>query len=394
MLDVGRRPDGRRHRRKLTGRTKAEVRTKLAEAKREADLGIAGTTSRQTVAQYLDWWLVEDAPTGKASADTLAGYAEIIRLYVKPHIGAVRLNDLAPQHVTGMLRALANDGKSARTQHHARAVLRRALRRAEVLGMVGRNVAALVESPKQDGHKTDDTMTAAEAERVLAHAKAKAQTAATAKASGESHAATDELHALAVVLLRLGLRKGEALGLRWEDVDLDAEEITIAHTIKFPRGGGYKLTTPKTDDSVRTIPLLATELTVLREHRKAQTARRLAAPVWHEGDDFVFTTGIGTPIHARNATRWWHGLLKDAGVGPRRMHASRHTAATLLLEEGVPLEVVSAILGHSSLAITADIYARVTKDSMRRALSKMDRLATSLATGTTGAGPVDQPEVL
>jgi len=187
------------------------------------------------------------------------------------------------------------------------------------------------------------------------------------------------------LLLRLGLRKGEALGLRWDEVDLDAEEVTIAHTIKFPEGGGYTLKEPKTEDSVRTIPLLSMELTALRQHRKAQTARRLAAPVWHEADDFVFTTSIGTPIHQRNATRWWHSLLKDADVGQRRMHASRHTCATLLLEDGVPLEVVSAILGHASLSITADIYAKVGKDSMRRALSKHDRLATNLATGEPDA---------
>lgn len=394
MIDLGRRPDGRRHRRKLSGKSKAEVRAKLAKAKTEAQLGIAGTSSRQTVAEYLDWWLAHDAPTGKASEDTIAGYAEVVRLYIKPQIGAVRLTDLAPQHVTGMMSALAKDGKSARTQHHARTVLRRSLRRAEVHGMVARNVAALVESPKQDGHKTDDTMTAAEAARVLAHAKAKAQTAAKAKELSEDYAATDELYALAVLLLRLGLRKGEALGLRWDEVDLDAEEVTIAHTIKFPEGGGYKLKEPKTEDSVRTIPLLSTELAALRQHRKAQTARRLAAPVWHEADDFVFTTSIGTPIHQRNATRWWHSLLNGAGVGRRRMHASRHTCATLLLEDGVPLEVVSAILGHSSLSITADIYAKVGKDSMRRALSKHDRLATNLATGEPEAAPTTEGQVL
>lgn len=390
MLDLGRRPDGRRHRVKRTAPTKTKAKAKLAEMKREAELGIAGTSSRQTVAEYLDWWLAHDAPTGKASADTIAGYAEVARLYIKPHIGAVRLADLAPQHVTTMMSALAKNGRSPRTQHHARTILRRSLRRAEVLGLVARNVAALVESPKQDGHKTDDTMTAAEAASVLAHAKAQAQRAAKAKASGESHAATDELYALAVLLLRLGLRKGEALALRWDEVDLDAEEVTIAHTIKFPKGGGYKLTPPKTDDAVRTIPLLSTELAALRDHRRAQTARRLAAPVWHEADDFVFTTGIGTPIHQRNATRWWHALLEGAGVGRRRMHASRHTCATLLLEDGVPLEVVSAILGHSSLSITADIYAKVGKDSMRRALSKHDRLATVSATGETDAGSVTE----
>lgn len=275
--------------------------------------------------------------------------------------------------------ALADDGKSARTQHHARAILRRALRRAETLGLVARNVAALVDSPKQGGHKTDDTMTADEARLILSAAADRRIGWDDAKSED---LAPDDLHALAVVLLTLGLRKGEALALRWSDVDLEDDELTVRHTIKFRRkGGGWYLTAPKTDDSARTIPLPAFVTDALRDHRRAQTERRLATPVWND-HDFVFPTSVGTPIHSRNATRWWHGLLERAGVERRRMHATRHTAATLLLEDGVPLEVVSAILGHSSLAITADIYARVGKDSMRRALSNFDHLATSLATGT------------
>lgn len=356
MLDLGRRPDGRRHRRKVSGRTKAEVKAKLDEVKREAELGIAGTTSRQTVAEFLDWWADKDA-RGTVTESTLANYEQVIRLYLKPNLGAVELKALRPDQVTDMLHALEAAGLSARTRQLARAVLRRALRRAETLGMVARNVAALTEPPKQGDHKTDDMLSAEEVQRVLAAA-----------------AKDRNLGALAVVTLSLGLRKGEALALRWPDVDLEAGELTVRHTIKFPKGGGWELAVPKTEAGVRTIPLPATVLDALQEHRRRQLERQLAAPIW-DGTGFVFTTSGGTPIHQRNASRWWYALLKEAGVPRRRMYASRHTAATLLLEQGVPLEVVSAILGHASLSITADIYAKVTQDAKRRALATFDRLA-------------------
>ena len=223
-----------------------------------------------------------------------------------------------------------------------------------MLGMVARNVAALVDPPKQDGHRTEDTMSKDEVAKVLAQA-----------------AGDKDRGALAVVLLTLGLRQGEALALRWSDVDLDAGELTVRHTIKFPVGGGYELTAPKTEESARTIPLPKRTVAALRKHRTAQTTKRIKSRVWRDLD-FVFATPLGTPFHSRNALRWWHTLLDDAGVGKRRMHASRHTTATLLLEDGVPLEVVSAVLGHSSLAITADIYAKVGRDSMRRALATFD----------------------
>lgn len=109
-----------------------------------------------------------------------------------------------------------------------------------------------------------------------------------------------------------------------------------------------------------------------REHRRRQAAEQLAAgPLWQD-NGHVFTNDDGRPLHPRVALTWWHRLTTDAGMGRRRFHAARHTTAVLLLDQGVPLEVVSAVLGHASLSITADIYARVTADAKRRALAKLD----------------------
>jgi integrase len=111
----------------------------------------------------------------------------------------------------------------------------------------------------------------------------------------------------------------------------------------------------------------------LRRHRTAQREERIAAKIWADSD-LIFTTSIGTRIHRRNVLRWWHELTITVGVGRRRFHASRHTAATLMLNNGVALEVVSATLGHAGLAITSDVYAKVRPELQRTAADAMERL--------------------
>jgi integrase len=172
------------------------------------------------------------------------------------------------------------------------------------------------------------------------------------------------------------------------DIDLDAGELIVRGTLKRRKGAGLYLDTPKTAAGWRTVPLVGGTVQALREHYTRQLAEQLTSPVWL-GSGHVFASTIGGPLDARNVTRWWHNLLSRAGVERRRFQATRHTAATLLLDEGVPLEVVSAILGHAGLAITADVYAKVTADSMRRSLAKArqgTRWPVTVGLGTAQAG--------
>jgi integrase len=167
----------------------------------------------------------------------------------------------------------------------------------------------------------------------------------------------DRLEALAVLVLALGVRQGEALELRWSDIDLDKGVMDIHGT--------------KTAASDRQVALPPFAVDSLSRHQARQRKERMAAKYW--GDpDLVFTTSIGTEIHRRNVLRWWHDLTENrAGVGRRRFHASRHTAATLMLNAGVPLEVVSATLGHAGYAITTDVYAKVRPELQRTAADAM-----------------------
>lgn len=189
----------------------------------------------------------------------------------------------------------------------------------------------------------------------------------------------DRLHALAVVLLLLGLRSGEARALRWEDVDLDGGSLTVSGTLEELPGAGRIRKEPKTEGSARTIPLIPRVVEALKSHRKLQAEEQLAARAWDNTDGYVFTTTVGTPIGSRNALRWWKGLLAGVDVEPRRIHAARHSAASYLLAKGVPLELVSRILGHSSIRITADTYSRVTQDAMRQGLSVFESLGIAEA---------------
>jgi integrase len=353
QIVAGRMPNGRQRYRRAVRSSQREALAAMRDLHRQAEARV--TPDRQTVASYLDWWTTTVLP-GTVKPSTVENYRHIIDAYVVPHVGNVRLSRLSTQDVTAMLRALEVAGRSARTRQYTRAVLRRALRWAEQNGLVMRNVAALVDGPRKVGTKLDDALTAAEAETVIAAARG------------------DRLEALAVVALGLGLRKGEALALRWADVDLDAETLTVRGTLKRRKGSGLYVDTPKTADAARTVPLVAGTLEALRDHRKHQAAERLAARLWVDSGH-VFTDTIGGPLDGRNVLRWWHGLTETAGVGRRRFHASRHTAATLLLDRGVPLEVVSAVLGHAGLAITADTYARVSMQAKRRALALLEHAA-------------------
>lgn len=354
-IEVGRDANGKRKRKVVRAKTKREALDKLQAARNELTNGRPVRDQTRTLAAYIDWWQEKVLP-GTVRDSTADGYRYMLRRYVVPRIGTVKLAKLGPADVLGLLRDLEADGYSVSTRQQVRAVLRRALSDAERYEMIGRNAAALVESPRKGRVDTSDAFTLDEAKQLLSAAKG------------------DPLELVAQLALRLGLRRGEILGLKWEDIDLESRTLAVRRTLKRRSGVGLVLDSPKTEKGSRVLPLDASLCAALRKHRTGQAEDRLAAgPAW-QGEGFVLMTPVGTPLDPRNLGRWWAALCETAGLEPRRFHATRHTAATLMRDNDVPLEVVSKMLGHASVAITGDIYAQPSAESLRSAAKTVEAI--------------------
>jgi integrase len=217
---------------------------------------------------------------------------------------------------------------------------------------VSRNVARLVTPPRVQ-RRDVRPLTAAQARLFL------------------SSVENDRLAALYAVSLSLGLRQGEALGLQWQDVDLEGRTLTVRHTLQR-YDGEYHLDDPKTDRSRRTISLPPQLVDALRRHRVQQGEERLrVGPIWAgERWGLVFSNELGEPLDGVAVTRAFQRKLADLGLPAQRFHDLRHAAATFLIAQGVPLRVVMEILGHSTIATTADTYGHVMPELQRDATER------------------------
>lgn len=357
-VQVGVTPEGKRIRKMVTGRTQNEVLTRMRQLQRSADEGLDLAPGTVTVGAFLEDWLDNILP-GAVTQATEDQYRQVVRLYVIPAVGRKKLKTLQPRDVTLMLRDMADRGLSSNTQRLARAVLRRALRWAETNGNVTRNVAALADAPRVQSRE-GKALTVEQARKVLATA--------------EDH----RLEAAFTVALSLGLRRSELLGLAWPDLDLDATPpaLTIRRSLKRHRGAGLVLEEPKTRRSRRTIHLPGPVAASLKRHRAKQAEERLkAGELWQstpDDVDLVFRTATGEAIDPNNFGRAVRQLCKDAGIpGTWSPHSLRHSAASLLLAQGVPLKVISEVLGHSSIKVTADVYSHLIDEAKTEAADAM-----------------------
>ena len=312
--------------------------------------------------------LVEDwLPSLDRRPSTLSIYRTAVVSWIVPSLGQVRLDALTPADVQRMITRLRDGGGrygqplSARSVQVAYVVLRAALDYAARQRLAVRNVAAAVDRPRA----TSPEMHAWTAGEVAAFL---------------DHVEDDRLSALWTLLLARGLRRGEALGLRWQDVDLDAGRLRIVVTrLVVADGQGWRVVagTPKTSAGRRTVPLDVELVRVLRRHRAQQAQERLA---WGEGwtdSGHVFTREDGQPLHPDWTSDAWGRQVRTSGLPPIRLHDARHTCATLALEAGIPTEVVSRWLGHASVAITWATYQHVRPQLLEEAGATLTALMTA-----------------
>lgn len=341
------------------GKTRQEVATKLSAAQRHLDQGLPLVAERQTVEQFLASWL--ETRRAELVVETWRRYEQCVRLHINPQVGHVKLARLTPQQIQHVYARCLAEGLSTTTTRHVHAVLHRALESAVRLGLVARNVADMVDAPRKQRVEIHP-LTREESRQLLATAEG------------------DRLETLFVLALATGMRQGELLALRWRDIDLERGRLSVMATLKRREGRAVWAQT-KTKQSRRQISLAPPVVEALRQHRHRQRIERLAAgAAWQEWEDLglVFVDEIGMPLtdwHIRN--RLWR-LLRQASAPRVRFHDLRHTCATLLLSQGVNPKIVSEMLGHSSVAITLDIYSHVLPDMQQDAAA-----ALALALGWT-----------
>jgi integrase len=373
-IDVGYGPNGRQ-RKSVYGATKLEALRKLDEERTRLANGLAPTDRRMTTGQFLQWWADKVLP-GTVSAGSLETYRHHVARYLIPGLGRVRLAELAPAHVTEFMRRmesgeLSSLGRplSAQTQGQARKVLSKALRRAEQEGLVHRNVAALADPPRME-HKEGRSLPLEDARRLVAAMR------------------EHRLRTAFLLQFSLGLRRGEVLGLRWSDVDLEQPATVRVRTqIQRRTGAGLQLSELKTRQSRRDLRLPGPMVAELRAWAARQAAERLAlGDAWRDRLGLVFTTPIGTPVDPDSYAHAFSTVAEAAGLGHWTTHALRHCAGSILHAAGVPLKVISEYLGHASEHITADVYVH-TEQAQR------GHTAEAMAAALWGASDTDHPFV-
>jgi integrase len=345
--------NGKRRRKIIYGKTRKEVADKLKALHRDQAAGLDIAPSQQTVKAFLETWLEQTVKRFNRPR-TYDKYAADIKYHIIPAIGNRQLAKLTPEHVQTMLNALADAGLSYNSVRNVRAALRRALNQAMRHGYIQRNVATLVDVPG-DVSFTAEPLNEEQARWLLEVVR--------------SH----RLEALYRIALGLGLRKGEILGLLWEDIDFDAATLRVTGSLQR-QNGHLERSATKTDASVRTVALPPILLKILRKHRARQQKERTTCERWHE-TGYVFTSTIGTPLEPSNMIRHFKASLRKAGLPKTtRFHDLRHTCATLMIKRGIHARAVMDVLGHAQISTTMNTYAHVLEEVQREAVSVLDAL--------------------
>jgi integrase len=345
-------PDGKR--RYVSGKTKEDARRSLRKARGDAERGLVFDADNLKVGEYLDRWL-SDSVSDTVKATTFERYEQITRLHLKPALGRVKLKALTPAHVRGLYREKLEAGSSARTVRYIHTTLHKALKQAVMDGLIPRNATEAVKPP-QPTREEIHPLTPEQAKLLLQVA----------------HEPGDRLEALYVLAIHTGLRQGELLGLKWDDVDLDDGSLQVRRTLAITKNG-FVFTSPKTSGSRRSVKLTQRATEALRSHleRQLREIDRVGS-LWSE-NDLIFASETGEPLDRRAVTKLkFKPLLKRAGLPQIRFHDLRHTCATLLLTRNVNPKIVSEMLGHSTIAITLDTYSHVLPNMRDQAAAAME----------------------
>lgn len=344
--------DGTRRRKVVYGNSWEEAHTKLLALQDRDRRGVPAPHETPTVAEYLGYWLEQIVHVARRPA-TYAKYESMVRVHIAPQLGDKRLDRLTVADCQRFANGRLANGHSATTVHTMVATLATALNRAMREEVITRNVAQLVTLPS-----TPPTMRPLWSLDQLRHFLDTAR--------------TDPIHPALILMAHYGLRRGEVLGLRWSAIDVDARVIRIGNQLQRIRGELIQ-GPPKSHAGRRTLPLLEPVRVALDQQRERQALDRDMAGLFWTDSDLVFTTSTGNPIEPRNVNRSFARLCKEAELRELTPHDMRHMCATLLKDLGVPARDAMAILGHSRISMTLEVYTASGDEAHRSALDRVSQ---------------------
>jgi integrase len=338
-------------RRYLSGKRREDVRDKLAKALSDRAEGLVFDAGALTVGEFLDRWLRDMRNTVRTSTHERYSYA--IGPHIKPALGRIKLKDLNPAQVRWFYRERLDFGLAPATVHKLHIVLHKALNAAVADGLIPRNAATGVKLPRITREEIDP-LNPDEARRLIEATRG------------------DRLEALYVLALSTGMRQGELLALKWDDVDLERGVLRVRRTLTHD-DKAFVLGEPKTKRSRRTIRLTTSAVEALKAHLSSQLEEMERIGSLYQPGGLVFATTIGTIINPSNLrNRSFKPLLARVSLRPIRFHDLRHTCATLLLSGNVNPKVVSEMLGHASISITLDTYSHLLPDMQEKAAKALE----------------------
>ena len=364
-IDLGEDEVGKRVQKQVAGfPSKKAAQAALADALSAFQRGSYIAPSRQTLREFLEVWL--EGVRSELALTAWTNYRDVIKLYVVPHLGSRRLTELSPLHLKAWQSKLLTSGNSRggplspRSVQRAHRVLHRALADATRWNLVNSNPASAVRSPKVPRKEME--------------VWSPAQAATFLKATAD-----DRLHALWLVTLHTGMRRGEVAGLRWKDVDLTKATLTVSQQ-RTVAAHQVIVVEPKAK-SQRQLHLAPTTVAALQRHRQTQRLERLAAgPSW-ANSGYVFVDEAGEPYHPQRLREMFQKACNEIGVPAIRFHDLRHTMASLALQAGVHPKVVQEQLGHSGIEITMDIYSHVPQSMKQDAAERIAGLFEAIGEG-------------
>jgi integrase len=341
-----------RKRKTIYGKTRAEVAEKLAKAVMDRADGLVVDGGNLRLFEYLERWLA-DSVRDTVRATTYENYSYLVRTYIVPSLGCVKLKALTPAHVQRFYREKLDSGLAPRTVQYLHTLLRKALKQAVKWGMVPRNVTDAVDAPRIAKKET----------KYFSFEQAKA----FLKVASE-----DRFWALYVLAISTGLRRGELLGLRWEDLDLERGVLRVRRSLT-PDTKSYNQ--PKSVKGRRSVRLTPGALEALKLHKINQDREKdCLGSLWQE-QGLIFPSSVGTPFNPSNLlNRSFKPLLRRAELPMIRFHDLRHTFATLMFSNGEHPKIVQEILGHAQITLTFDTYSHVLPSMQEGAVGRLGEL--------------------